>query len=97
MASLGTLSKWGREGIEDGTSYPTTPPHCQELQFDTTRGKAVAIQAAADELSLPPKKTKLQHGREQPLFATELDAEWQRVYDDWMFKVKTAGAAIDAL
>ena len=67
------------------------------MQKDAIRGKAVAILAAAGELSPPPKKTKLQHGRERPLFARELDTEWQKVYDDLMFKMKTAGAAIAAL
>ena len=60
-------------------------------------GKAMAILAAASELSPPPKKTKLQHGRKQPLFAGELDSEWQKVYDDLVYKLKTAGAAVEAL
>ena len=53
--------------------------------------------AEAGELSTPPKKTKLQHGQERPLFATKLDTEWQKVYDDLVLKIKTVGAAIGAL
>ena len=97
MASLGMPSKRGREEAGGGTSHPTTPPRLSELQVKAGMGKAMAILAAAGELSPPPKKTKLQHGRERPLFARELDTEWQKVYDDLMFKMKTAGAAIEAL
>ena len=75
MASLGMPSKRGREEAGGGTSHPTTLPPLSELQKDAIRGKAVAILAAAGELSPPPKKTKLQHGREWPLFAGELDTE----------------------
>ena len=96
MASLGTPSKRGRGGTGGGTSHPTTPP-CDPLWLRAHRGRQVAMLAEAGELSPPPKKTKLQHGRERPLFATELDTEWQKVYDNLVLKIKTAGAAIEAL
>ena len=57
----------------------------------------MAILAAAGELSLPLKKTKLAHGQERPLFTNKLDEEWQKIYKDFKFKLKTAGAAIEAL
>ena len=96
MASLGMPSKRGREEAGGGTSHPTTPPH-RELEYRPTMGKAMAILAAAGELSPPLKKTKLQHGQERPLFAGELDSEWQKVYDNLVCKLKTAGAAVEAL
>ena len=80
-----------------GTSYPTTPPRRETLQRDAMRGMAVAILAAAGKLSLPAKKSKLQHGEQGPIFATKPDAEWQKVYNNVMFKMKTAGAVIQAL
>ena len=96
MASLGMPSKRGREESGAGTSHPTIPPR-RELQTKATMGKAMAVLAVADELSPPLKKTKLQYRRKQALFATELDTEWQKVYDHLVFKLKTAGPAIEAL
>ena len=53
--------------------------------------------AADGGLSPPHKKTKLQAGRERALTADELDVEWTSVRDDWLEKMKAAGAAIKAL
>ena len=96
MASLGTPSMLGREGTVGGTSRTTIPP-CDPLCLRAHRGRQVAMLAEAGDLSSLPKKTKLQHGQERPLFATERDTERQKVYDDLVSKVKTAGAAIEAL
>ena len=95
MASLGMPSKRGREGTRGGTSHPTTLPS-DLLWLKAARGRQMAILAEGGELSLPLKKTKLQHGREWHLFTTELDTKWQKVYDDFVLKIKTAGAAIEA-
>ena len=70
----------GREDRESGTSHPTTLPHCKALQDDATRGYAIAILASAHILSLPPKRTKLQAGRERALTSDELDTEWKEVW-----------------
>ena len=53
--------------------------------------------AADSSLSPPPKKTKLQAGREQALTTEELDVEWMAVRDDLLKKMRDAGAAIEAL
>ena len=90
-------SKRGREETGGGTSHLTTPPRRQDLQDDATRGYAVAVLASAGLLSPPPKRTKLQAGRERALTSEELDTEWREVHRDLMFKLKTAGAAIEAL
>ena len=90
-------SKRGREETGGGTSHPTTPPRRQALQDDATRGYAISVLASADMLSPPPKGTKLQAGRERALTSDELDTEWKGVYNDLVFKLKTAGAAIEAL
>ena len=87
----------GREEAEGGISHPSTPPDRDELRSKFMRGKRAVVLAAAGHLSPPLKKTKLHHGRKQPLFATELDIEWQKVYDDLVSKIMTAGVGIEAL
>ena len=90
-------SKREREETGGGTSHPTTPPRCKDLQDNATRGYAVAVLASASLLSLPPKRMKLQAGWERALTSNELDTEWKEVHKDLVFKLKTAGAAIHTL
>ena len=87
----------GREETGGGTSHPTTPPSHEALQRDVSYGVAWTVLAADGSLSLPPKKTKLQAGRERALTADELDVEWKAVRDDLLKKMTAAGAAIEAL
>ena len=89
--------KRGREETGRGTSHPTTPPSREALQRDIGWGVAWTVLAAGSSLSPPPKKTKLQAGRERALTADELDVEWTAVRDDLLQKMKAAGAAIEAL
>ena len=86
-----------REETGGGTSHPTTPPSCEALQRDVSWGVAWTVLATDGSLSPPPKKTKLQAGRERALTAEELDVEWTAVRDDLLKKMTAAGAAIEAL
>ena len=90
-------SKRGREETGGGTSHITTPPRRKDLQNDATRGYAVAVLTSAGLLSPPPKRTKLQAGRERALTSDELDTEWREVHKDLMVKLKPAKAVIEAL
>ena len=67
------------------------------MQHDAIRGYAIAILASADMLSLPPKRTKLQAGRKRALTSDKLDTERKEVREDLVSKLKTVGAAIEAL
>ena len=91
------LRKRGREETGGGTSHPTTLPSCEALQSKVSWGMAWTVLAADGSLSPPPKKTKLQAGREHALTADELDVEWMAVRDDLLKKMSAAGAAITAL
>ena len=97
MTSLGTPRKQERGKTGGSTCHPATPPDRQELCNSAIRSRAIAILAAAGELSPPPKHTKMQGGWERALYADELDAEWKGVRDDLISKLRTAGAAIEAL
>ena len=89
--------KRGREETGGGTSHPTTPPSREALQRDVSWGVAWTVLAADGSLSPPPKKTKLQAGREQALPADELDVEWTAVRDELLKRMRAAGATIKAL
>ena len=74
-----------------------TPPSREALQLDVSWGVAWTVLAADGSLSPPPKKTKLQAGRERALTADEMDVEWTAVRDELLKRMRAAGAAIKAL